>query len=163
MDQVEQPRPMTAAEYAAHAEQARASRPTQIVTLKSGSVFELRRPNLQGYVITGRLPQSLLIAGTKIKSMGEPKAEEVTEEDARDFPAFAASLLRECCVNPKPDEIDMLPEDAWEIYMWAMTHQGVAGIDGLHGFRPEPQSTPVNSPDQPEQRRESVTTVADER
>lgn len=159
MDQVEQPRPMTAAEYAAHAEQARASRPTQIVTLKSGSVFELRRPNLQGYVMTGRLPQSLLLAGIKATNGNE----KLSEQDARDFPAFAASILRECCVNPRPDEIDMLPEDAWEIYLWAMTHQGVAGIDGLRSFRSEQPSTPVNSPDQPEQRRESIATVADER
>jgi hypothetical protein len=160
MDQaVEQPRPMTAAEYAAHAEQAKAKRPTEIVTLKSGSIFELRRPQLQGYVMTGRLPQSLLLAGIRVKDSDK----NVTEQDAKDFPAFAASLLRECCVNPKPDEIDMLPEDAWEIYMWAMTHQGVAGADGLRNFRSERQSTSVDSSDSKERGRESVAAVADER
>lgn len=157
----EQPRPMSAAEYAAHAESVKSKWPTEIVTLKSGSVFELRRPNLKGYVITGRLPTSLLTAGIKVtKSAGEEK---ISEEDARDFPAFAASILRECCVNPKADEIDMLPEDAWEIYMWAMTHQGVAGIDGLRNFRAEQRPATPDSANGPELPRPTVNTVADER
>jgi hypothetical protein len=160
MDEViEQPRPMTAAEYAAHANKVKEQWPTQIVTLKSGSVFELRRPNLKGYVITGRLPQSLLISGMKVKGGND----QVSEQDAQDFPAFAASILRECCVNPKPDEIEMLPEDAWEIYMWAMDHKGVAGIDGLRSFRPEPANAPAAGANGQEQRREGIATVADER
>lgn len=152
-------KPMTAAEYAAHAEEVKAQQPTEIVTLKSGSVFELRRPNLKGYVITGRLPSSLLTAGMKA-TKGDTQ---LSEEDARDFPAFAASILRECCVNPRPDDIDMLAEDAWEIYMWAMTHQGVAGIDGLRNFRAEPQPAKADSVDGEELRKPSVATVADER
>jgi hypothetical protein len=157
--ETEQRKPMTAAEYAAHAEGVKSTWPTEIVTLKSGSVFELRRPNLKGYVITGRLPTSLLTAGMKA-TKGDTK---LSEEDARDFPVFAASILRECCVNPKPDEIDMLPEDAWEIYNWAMTHQGVAGIDGLRNFRPEQQAAKTPSADGQELPRPSVATVADER
>lgn len=161
----EQPRPMTAAEYAAHAEGVKSQWPTQVVTLKSGSVFELRRPNLKGYVITGRLPASLLTAGLKVadKTGEKKKADSITEEDARDFPAFAASILRECCVNPKPDDIDMLPEDAWEIYMWAMTHQGVAGIDGLRNFRAEQQPAKADSADGAGLQRPTVAAVADER
>ena len=151
---------MTAAEYAAHSAKVKEQQPTEIVTLKSGSVFELRRPNLKGYVITGRLPTSLLTVGMQAAKTGNAQ---LSEEDARDFPIFAASILRECCVNPKPDEIDMLPEDAWEIYMWAMTHQGVAGIDGLRNFRGEPQPVKTDSADSPELPRPSVATVADER
>jgi hypothetical protein len=118
---------------------------------------------LQGYVITGRLPQSLLMSGLKVKDAGASAAEQVSEQDMRDFPAFAASVLRECCVNPKPDQVDMLPEDAWEIYQWAMTHQGVTGIDGLRSFRGERPNAPAPKPDRPELPRETVTTVADER
>jgi hypothetical protein len=157
--ETEQRKPMTAAEYAAHSEQVKSTWPTEIVTLKSGSVFELRRPNLKGYVITGRLPTSLLTAGMKA-TKGDAQ---LSEEDARDFPVFAASILRECCVNPKPDEIDMLPEDAWEIYYWAMAHQGVAGIDGLRNFRAEQQPAKTDSTDSTELPRPTVATVADER
>jgi hypothetical protein len=159
MDEVKQPQPMSAAEYAAHAEQVKEQRPTEIVTLKSGSVFELRRPNLQGYVMTGRLPQSLLLAGIKA-TKGK---QDLSEQDAADFPVFAASILRECCVNPKPSEIDMLPEDAWEIYMWAMDHKGVVGVDGLRSFRPELAATPAAQPDGQKLPRPTVATVADER
>lgn len=161
MDEVtEQPKPMSAAEYAAHAVKVKEQWPTQIVTLKSGSVFELRRPNLRGYVITGRLPQSLLVAGIKVKDAG---SEKVSAQDAADFPAFAASILRECCVNPKADEIDMLPEDAWEIYNWVMDYKGVAGVAGLHSFHPERQPAPADSPDGPEHGNQTIATVADER
>jgi hypothetical protein len=157
--ETQQPRPMTAAEYAAHAEEVKATWPTEVVTLKSGSVFELRRPNLKGYVITGRLPTSLLVAGTKA-TKGDTQ---LSEEDAKDFPVFAASILRECCVNPRPDDIDMLPEDAWEIYYWAMTHQGVAGIDGLRNFRAEQQPVKADSADGEGLQRPTVATIADER
>lgn len=155
----EQLKPMSAAEYAAHAEKVKEQRPTEVVTLKSGSVFELRRPNLKGYVITGRLPQSLLVSGMKVKG-GD--SEKVSEQDAKDFPVFAASLLRECCVSPKPDEIEMLPEDAWEIYMWVMDHKGVAGVDGLRSFRGEAASAPVAGSDGQEQRREGVAATTGE-
>ena len=159
--ETQQPKPMSAAEYAEHAESVKSKRPTEMVTLKSGSVFELRRPNLQGYVITGRLPMSILMMAVKATQTDDHAAK---GDAARDFPIFAAWVLRECCVNPKPDEIDMLPEDAWEIFIWAVGYRGVAGIDGLHSFRSgqEQRTAPVE-PDGPELPHPAVATVADER
>lgn len=141
--------PMNAADYAAHAKAKRATAKTEIVTLKSGSVFELRRPNIQAWVMTGRVPQSLIEAGMKawqhqgkVPSLSAAGQQQMVSDSA----IFFVRLVQDCTVNPKlvefPDpnqnEIGpdtMLDEDFFEIVSWAMNHQGVAGIDGLQSFR----------------------------
>lgn len=139
-------KPMSAAEYRANAKKRDSERPTEIVKLKSGSVFELRRPDLESYMIMGRLPQSLVNVGLKAWKAGAQKtANDLSNEDAVDALIFMREIVHDCTVKPKfveiavnDDEIgaaDMLKEDFDEIYHWAMTHQGVAGIAGLQSFR----------------------------
>ena len=142
-------KPMTAAEYRANAERAKKQRPTEIVTLKSGSVFELRRPDLQAWVMTGRIPQSLLEQGIKAwREQGKVSATVSIDkpEMVTDIAVFSLAVVQECTVSPRlvefPDpeknEIGpqtMLEEDFYEIFNWAMTYQGVTGLDGLKSFR----------------------------
>lgn len=147
-------KPMSGAEYRAHAQRVKAKAPSEPVTLKSGSVFELRRPDLMGMVATGRLPQSLLTeamaAWKKNGSIPQTQAaselaERMDGETMVNSLIFMREIVHECCVNPKfvefataDDEIgaaDMLPEDFSEIFSWAMGHQGVTGLDGLKSFR----------------------------
>jgi hypothetical protein len=143
------PKPMNAADYRRNAAEKRAQQATEIVTLKSGSVFELRRPDLKAWVMTGRVPQSLLDAGIKTW-------QEQGKVDARSDPAggrmvtdtavFFVRLVQSCTVSPRlvefpdPNENEigpetMLDEDFYEIVGWAMSGQGVAGIEALREFR----------------------------
>lgn len=141
-------KPMNAQQYRAHAEEVKAARPTEIVTLKSGAVFELRRPNLQAWVMTGRVPQSLLEEGMKSwKAQGKvPQTAPGKPEMVIDAAVFALMVVQECTVNPRlvefpdPEKNElgpqtMLEEDFNEIFSWAMNYQGVAGLDGLKSFR----------------------------
>lgn len=141
-------KPMSAAEYRANAERVKDERPTEIVPLKSGSVFELRRPDLSGYMKTGRLPQSLVTQGLNAwnaKKTPEQVAQDLDDKDVIESLIFMREIVHDCTVRPKfvefatnDNEIgaaDMLPQDFDEIYSWAMGHKGVAGIASLHGFR----------------------------
>ena len=139
-------KPMSAAEYRAHAKKATPDRPTEIVQLKSGSVFELRRPDLEAYMIMGRLPQSLVNVGVKAwKSGAEQVAKQMTDEEVQDALVFMREIVHDCTVNPKFVELatseveisatDMLKRDFDEIFEWAMSYLGVAGMAGLLSFR----------------------------
>jgi hypothetical protein len=141
-------KPMSAAQYRANAEKRKAEQPTEIVTLKSGSVFELRRPELSGYMKTGRLPQSLMTQGLNAwnaKKTPEQIAKDLDDKDVVESLIFMREIVHDCTVTPKfvefatnDNEIgaaDMLPEDFDEIYAWAMGYQGVAGLAGLQTFR----------------------------
>lgn len=141
-------KPMSAAEYRANAEKVKDQGPTEIVPLKSGSVFELRRPDLSGYMKTGRLPQSLVSQGLSAwsaRKSPEQVAQSLNDKDVIESLIFMREIVHDCTVNPKfvefatnENEIgaaDMLPEDFDEIYAWAMGYQGVAGIESLRSFR----------------------------
>lgn len=140
-------KPMTAAEYRAIAEAKRAEQQTYIVPLKSGSVFELRRPNLQVWVMTGRVPQSLLEGAQKAwQEQGKVEPGKKGFSIAADSGVFFVNLVQYCTVSPRlvefpdPDKNEigpetMLDEDFFEIVGWAMNHEGVAGIAGLQSFR----------------------------
>src|SRR3990172_781551 len=95
-------KPMSGRDYRAHAEGVKSQHPSEIVTLKSGSVFKLRRPDLQGYVVTGRLPQSLLAEGLKAwKNKGVPNASTLGDEEIANSLVFMREVVHECCVKPK--------------------------------------------------------------
>lgn len=139
-------KPMSAADYRAHAQQRDSERPTEIVQLNSGSVFELRRPDLQAFFTTGRLPQSLVQVGLKAwKTSADQAAKTISDDDAADLFVFMREVVHDCTVNPKfvqyatnDNEIsasDILKQDFDEIFAWAMTHKGVAGAESLHSFR----------------------------
>lgn len=141
-------KPMSAAQYRANAEKVKDERPTEIVPLKSGSVFELRRPDLSGYMKTGRLPQSLVsqgISAWNARKTPDQVTAGLTDKDVIESLIFMREIVHDCTVKPKfvefatnDDEIgaaDMLPEDFDEIYSWAMGYQGVAGIESLQTFR----------------------------
>lgn len=141
-------KPMSAADYRAHAQVKREQQPTEIVPLTSGSVFELRRLDLQSHVLMGSVPQSLLNEGLAAwKRNGIIKAQPKKDEDEVTTEAliFMREVVHECTVKPKfvefatnDNEIgarEMLKEDFMEIFQWAMTNQGVTGLDGLKSFR----------------------------
>lgn len=166
--------PMSAADYRANAEKVNAQRPTEIVKLKSGSVFELRRPDLMAYMATGRLPQSLVHVGMKAWKTDVAKAtSDLNDREAEDALVFMREIVHDCTVNPKfvqyavnDNEIsasDMLIEDFNEIFAWAMGHKGVPGIDGLESFRAgQKRRTSSNRSHSKKQRRkgkQSVETV----
>lgn len=168
-------KPMTAADYRANAEKINAQRPTEIVKLKSGSVFELRRPDLMAYMATGRLPQSLVRVGMKAWKTDVAKAtSDLDDREAEDALVFMREIVHDCTVSPKfvqfavnDNEIsasDMLIEDFNEIFAWAMGHKGVPGINGLETFRAgQERRTASNRPHGQKQRRkgkQSLETVA---
>lgn len=162
-------KPMSGAAYRANAQKVKDQRPTEIVELKSGSVFELRRPDLSGYMVTGRLPQSLMSEGLKAwnsKKSAEQIAQDMDDKGVIDSLIFMREIVHDCTVRPKfvefatsDDEIgaaDMLPEDFSEIFTWAMGYKGVAGVDGLRSFLGRSKRrTTANSPDGKKQRRKS--------
>jgi hypothetical protein len=141
-------KPMSAADYRRHAEAKRSEGVTEIVTLSSGSVFELRRLDLQGHVLLGSVPQSLLAEGLSAwqgKGIAPPSQTRTDASLTAEALIFMREVVHECTVSPKfvefatnDNEIsarDMLKEDFLEIYHWAMGTQGVAGLDGLKSFR----------------------------
>lgn len=141
-------KPMSGADYRAHAQAKREEQPTEIVSLSSGSVFELRRLDLESHVLMGSVPQSLLNEGLAAwKKNGIIKAGKKAEDDefSTDSLIFAREVVHEVTVKPKfvefatnENEIgarDMLKQDFKEIFHWAMTHLGVTGLDGLRSFR----------------------------
>lgn len=131
-------KPMTAAEYVAHSEKVKADRPTEIVTLKSGSIFELRRPNLQEMVQLGVVPQALVNESLKaLKEKGSYVPTD-TPEIKIDGLVLQREVVAACCVMPPFNEQtakSFLKEDFDEIYLWGMSHQGVEGAKALANFR----------------------------
>jgi hypothetical protein len=129
-------KPMTAAEYAAHSEKVKAqeSPKTEIVTLKSGSVMELQRIDLQGMVKLGILPQALVGECLKaLRGRGAYTPQETPELRIESL-IMQREVVRACCVMPPFNEQtaqSFLPKDFDEIYEWAMSHQGVEGAEAL--------------------------------
>lgn len=164
-------KPMSAADYRANAKEVNAQKPTEVVQLKSGSVFELRRPDLQSYMMMGRLPKSLVDVGMKAWKRGAvDTANELSDEEAEDALVFMREIVHECTVKPKfvqfatnDDQIsasDMLKEDFDEIFAWAMNYKGVPGIDSLETFRKgSTRGTSSNSAHSKKQRRKSKQPV----
>jgi len=137
-------KPMTAAEYAAHAEAVEAKRPTVVKTLKSGSVFELRKPDLQRMTVLGLIPQSLIDEGLSAweESGVRPRVDKsnlrITADAAKNGLITMREVVRAACVMPPFNEItakSFLKEDFDEIYYWAMGHEEGPAVDGLRTFR----------------------------
>lgn len=167
--------PMNPREYRAHAERIKATAPTEVVTLTSGTVFELRRPDIQGYVVTGRLPQTLLteaIVAWKKNGIAAPQAlaTQLGEKEVIDSLVFMREIVHEACVSPKfvefataDDEIgaaDMLPADFTEIFEWAMGYKGVAGLENLKSFRNRSERRTVSSRARGKKQRDKSQQVA---
>ena len=165
----DQLKPMSAAQYRANANRTNSKRPTEVVQLASGSIFELHRPDLQGYLVTGRLPHSLLSEGLKAWKTNKAAteiAQDMGDKETVDALIFMREIVHDCTVTPKfvefatnDDEIgaaDMLPEDFNEIFQWAMGYKGVAGREGLLSFGAgQTRGTAADSPDGAGQRSES--------
>ena len=133
-------KPMTAAEYAAHAERVKAKHapPSELVTLKSGSRFELRRIDLKGMVQLGIIPHSLVNESVKaLQARGSYQPSQSAELKV-DGLILQREVVAACCVMPPFNEETakaFLKEDFEEIYEWAMSHQGVEGAEALKTFR----------------------------
>jgi len=123
------------------------------VTCPSGFVWILKPVDVQGFVMTGRMPQSLLekfLKSAKERGIMPSEMEpgdvpNIESEEALASLKFLRDLVSEACVDPRiviggtgDDEIDpseVESEDFKFIVNWALTHAGVAGIMGLQSFR----------------------------
>lgn len=130
-------------------------RPTQLVTVPSGFVWELRAPNILAYMATGRYPQSLVNKGLESfkanstikdkQAFGEEIIKKSTDEEIAQTLIFMRQIVTDACVNPRivvggvgEDELDPVeidPDDFRFIFNWCMTHGGVPGVEGLESFR----------------------------
>lgn len=145
----------TAAEYRRRPIGAEGS--TQLVTLPSGFVWELRPPNILAYIATGRYPQSLVTKAREAWSkngvmsekqkqkLGEETLKEMSDDEMSQLLIFMRTLVQDACVKPRivvggmgDDELDPVevdPVDFKFIFSWCMKHGGVPGIDSLESFR----------------------------
>lgn len=162
-------KPMTAAEYAAHAETQKAQQPTEIKTLKSGAVFELRRPDIQRLVMLGLVPQSLLDVGLKAwEANGIKKV--ATQPFMPDIQTTQRTLIlmrevvAEACVMPPFNEItarNFSKQDFDEIYRWALNPLEGPAAEGLKSFRKGRKRRAANrGTDSAELQPETVSTAA---
>lgn len=131
-------KPMSAAEYAAHSEKARSDEKPQLVTLKSGARFLLRKPDLKAMIQLGVIPQALVNEMLKAMRARGSYTPPETPELQIDTLILQREVVAACCVMPPFNEQtakSFLPADFEEIYAWAMGHQGVEGAEALSKFR----------------------------
>lgn len=136
-------KPMSAAEYAVHAQAKDAERPTIIKQLKSGAVFELRKPDLERMVILGLIPDTLLEIGVQAWEASGIK-KKAAALSGLDFATTQRGLIimrevvADACVQPPFNEATakhFSKPDFNEIYHWAMGGEDVAAATGLQRFR----------------------------
>jgi hypothetical protein len=161
---------MTAAEYAAHAESVSSQQPTEIRTLTSGAVFELRKPDIQRLVMLGLVPQSLLDEGLKAWERSGIKPASQKKNVVLDFGTTrrALELMREvvaeACVMPPFNEItarSFSKQDFDEIYHWAMSVKEGPATEGTKSFRKgRKRRAAANRSDSKELQPETVSDVA---
>lgn len=131
-------KPMTAAEYAAHTESVKAKRPTETVTLKSGSRFELRRIDLSEMVELGIIPQTLVSESLKASKERDEYVPPNNPDANLDGLTLKREIVTACCVMPPFNEItarSFLKADYDEIFSWAMGYKGVEKAAALTSFR----------------------------
>jgi hypothetical protein len=144
-----------AAAYRKIREQRQNAEPTFEVTLPSGAVFVLRRPDPSIFAVTGALPLTLPEKMEKARLKGKTDAEAFQTLSVKEQTAgieVTSKLVRLACVSPRivdypdpnADEIapdDLLLEDYNFIAMWIQTGGGES--DSLDSFRDERQSDAV--------------------
>lgn len=128
---------------------------TQLVTVPSGFVWELRPPNILAYIATGRYPQSLVNKAREAwkktgimpatEKAGEELVKDASDEEMAQLLIFMRTLVQDACVKPRivvggmgEDELDPVevdPTDFKFIFSWCMSHGGVPGIESLESFR----------------------------
>ncbi len=173
----------TASEY--RKRRSVSSRPTQLVTVPSGFVWELRAPNILAYMATGRYPQSLVNKGMEAfkangsipesevdrLKIGEEVIQKSSDEEIAQTLIFMRQIVTDACVNPRivvggtgDDELDPVevdPDDFRFIFNWCLEHGGVAGVDGLRTFRGgQERGATSDQPDGEELRSETVESLA---
>lgn len=156
---------------------------TQLVTLPSGYVWELRAPNILAYMATGRYPQSLVNKGLeawkkngvlpedKQLEVGKKIVKEMSDGEISQTLIFMRTLVQDACVKPRivvggvgEDELDPIevdPADFKFIFSWCIKHGGVQGIEALENFRGrQSRGTAGAKPDRKKLRTRSRRTVA---
>lgn len=171
-------KPTTASAYRKRRQSG--ERPTQLVTVPSGFVWELRAPNILAYMATGRYPQSLVNKGLDAfrangtldkQAIGERVVKESTDEEIAQTLIFMRQLVTDACVNPRivvggigDDELDPVevdPDDFRFIFRWCLEHGGAAGVDGLSTFRTgQARGATANKSRGKKLRRKTVTAIA---
>ncbi len=76
---------------------------TYQLTLPSGFVFTVRRPNLRTFAASGRMPQSLLEVMIAAESRGatEVRSNELPPEEVADLLKFQAEVVKKACLIPR--------------------------------------------------------------
>lgn len=168
----------SAAEYRALAKAARqkreADQPTELVPMPSGATWEMRRPDIQGYVLVGVYPQSFvneaLGAIKNEQEEGDTKKKTIDTKESVELLIFARDLTLSCLVSPRigygddeilPSEID--PEDFKYAMRWCMTHGGVAAAGGLRNFRKGEERPATGKPAGKKLRGKTIRGVASKR
>lgn len=122
------------------------------VELPSGFTFELKKVDVQVYIRSGRLPDSLLKRGAsgwkKLAELAASDPEALGEKDAQDAVSalvFMRDVVQEACVNPRivpgtedPDELDpkdLSEEDFNFIFEWATYQEKGGRAESLGKFR----------------------------
>lgn len=170
--------PTTAAAY--RKRQSSSDRPTQMVTVPSGFIWELRPPNILAYMATGRYPQSLVSKGLDAfkangtmdkESLGREMIRTSSDDEIAQTLVFMRQIVTDACVNPRIviggmgenelDPIEVDPDDFRFIFSWCMNHGGVAGVDGLQSFRGgQERRVAVDKPAGKKLRRKAVASAA---
>lgn len=155
---------------AAYLEALKKKRESEVipVPVPSGFTWMLRRPDIQGYILTGRMPQKLVEQflqsaqkrgitpeGIQAKDVSALAQTPVDKDEAVATLFFMRELVQEACVKPRiteepvgPDDIHprkVDPEDFKFIFDWCLSYSGVAGIDSLQKFRGERTRTTAGS------------------
>lgn len=151
----------SASEYRKIAAAKRAKKETFMVPVPSGFTWELQRPDLEGYIMTGRVPETLVnqfltsaisrgIIPGEVQSQMQATVDRIKKiplnpQETMAGLIFVRELVREACVNPRivvggvgedeidPSEVD--PDDFKFIMSWCLGYEGVTGLDGLKSFR----------------------------
>lgn len=128
------------------------SKKGELVKLPSGIEFELMRIDVQVYVRSGRVPDSLLkrgIAGwKKLAHLVETNPEDLSEKDSQDAVGgliFMRDVVNEACLNPRlvingeaDDELDpkfLSQEDFMFIFQFATNQLKGGPAESLSNFR----------------------------
>lgn len=150
-----EPKAMSASEYRKLLEAKKQAKPTEFVTCPTGMVFEMVRPDIQAWIVTGRYPQSLVQEGLKVlrdKGLAptDPEAiraigSNLDKDEFNDALIFIREMVRESIVRPRmvlgaqgddeiePGEVDI--DDFNHLVSWCLNYKGVTNVEGVRTFR----------------------------
>jgi|SRR5215213_2012693 len=136
---------------------------SNLLTLPSGAVVEVKRPGPEVYLKFGQMPQALVSLLVKTKNPDQlehatvmASFAQLSDEEFKQYMLFARDIVAASVVRPKivvgatgEDEIDpsdIPPGDFWHLVSWAalaargipvQTTKGDTTVEAVETFRPE--------------------------